>query len=160
MSSREVICQGTQTVTVTPVFSLCSFPAMALCPGVVAFSPAHARVLAEVLFQTWLLPRMCCLYWALIPALLMTVSMAIPNDVTIDGVSRGQKNSWNNPKRSHRKAAGVVSWHAVDLDLLLHLPALHWLSMVRSTEKEWEPELMDPTQLQVFLSSLNHLWCH
>lgn len=60
------------------VFSVCalSLPwlkaGMALSPGVLAFSPAHARVPGEVLLQAWLLPRMCCLYWALIPALLMT----------------------------------------------------------------------------------------
>lgn len=78
----------------------------------------------------------------------------------IDGVSRGRTNAWSNAKGSHSEAAGVVSWHAVDLDLLLHLPALHWLSTVRSTEEEVNSgtrngslQLMDPMQLHVFLSS-------
>lgn len=57
----------------------------------------------------------------------------------LEGEQQGSDLSGNpdrHPKGSHREAAGVVSWHAVDLNLLLHLPALHWLSMVRSTEEE------------------------
>lgn len=101
---------------------------MSFSPGLLAFSPETARVTAKVLFQAWILLRMCYLYWAPVP---------VPTDdkgprgnrsyITINRESRGQMNVWINPKGSRREAARTVSWCVVNLDLLHNLPVLHEL---------------------------------
>jgi len=83
-----------------------------------------------VLFQARLLLRMCCLYWALIPAPADGKGLHGNHSyITINRESRGDMNAWINPKGSRKEAARVVSCHVVNLDLLLNLQMLYEFSV-------------------------------
>lgn len=125
---------------------------------------------------------MCYLYWAPIPA---STDDKRPHGnhvyITIDRESSGQMNAWINPKGSHREAPKVVSWHVVNLDLLLNLPVLRELSIevvltlqctvspfsggeehwVEKGEKAWEPVADRPCAAAGFHTfvSITYLWC-
>lgn len=73
---------------------------------------------------------MCSLFWALIPSLTDNKEPHGNHSyVTINRESRGQMNAGINPKGSCGEVTRVVSWHVVDLDLILNLLVVHELSV-------------------------------